>query len=214
MRESNPGERHPDALRAVKVTRKILHECGSQFLIVSFWFQRGLLFPLFRLKVGVPFFQAAIAKNPSRGSGENRNAFEEGAILKNASTGHQLSQAARVDASKLWDDRQDRFGLCGKVKSVVRFMEVDSAHTVSIVEKHRRAARAIDKQPLESTVEPSWKCSVLFHMRGRDRKALIVRIRVRLHFQPSFPTGIRVLLSGKRQDHVSALVCQRHTVGK
>src|SRR6516225_5012186 len=87
---------------------------------------------------------------------------EKSPVLQHASTNNELPKATLIRRAQLRADHQNSLRLCGKVKSIIRFVVIKSLKAVPIIEKHRRAAAAIGGQTVEPAIQPPRKIVLLF----------------------------------------------------
>jgi hypothetical protein len=77
------------------------------------------------------------------------DAFEECPALQNTATRDELSQALRVDRSKVGTDRRDGLGSRAKIENLLRFVVKNPMHTVAVVEERHSSVGSVRQKSVE-----------------------------------------------------------------
>src|ERR1700728_3357423 len=121
-------------------------------LVVGFWLQRSLGFPLRRLEVLVFAIECSVLKHPGGGRRQHVDFAKECSILQHAATSYEFAKAARIRIPQVRKDREDRFCLRCEVESLTCLVVVNPMHAVTVIEKRRRRVGTVYQESVKPSV--------------------------------------------------------------
>ena len=116
--------------------------------------------------------------------------------------------------SKFRAHGENRFSLCSEIKRVLRFVIVDTMHSIPVIEEHRRSTAPVNQKSLKSTVQYRWKRLVFLLVQMNKIRSLAFIQMVSSLLETLRRSGLRKLLSREDKHHVLPLVLKGHLLAE